>query len=100
MPTCEYCKKTWTWKETIQKTTSLNPALSCPYCRQIQYQTKHSRMQMSMLPMMSLFPLILSIFVDLPTGVTIGFILLLSIFAFVIYPFFIRIGNEEESIIP
>lgn len=57
-------------------------------------------MQMSMLPMMSLFPLILSIFVDLPTGVTIGFILLLSIFAFVIYPFFIRIGNEEESIIP
>lgn len=97
MPICEQCHEKWSWWETIRTTTTLNPTLICPYCDNTQYVTQRSRMQMTVLPLISLLPLLLSGFTNLPKAIVLGPIPLLAIFALSLYPFLVHVGNEDET---
>lgn len=57
MPTCENCNNKWSWKQTIKKTASLDPALICPYCGEKQYQTQKSKTKGGFLIVIVLLPL-------------------------------------------
>lgn len=75
---------------------TFNPALTCPHCGQIQYASRRSRMQMAMLPMISLFPLLLNMFTSISKTVVLGLIPLLALTSLALYPFFMRVSNEDE----
>lgn len=48
MPTCQICHNKWSWMQTIKKTSTLNPSMTCPHCDKTQYQTQKSKGKMGM----------------------------------------------------
>ena len=96
MPTCQNCHQKWTWKQTIKKTMTLMPGMSCPWCGEIQYQSKKSRKKAPFLSLIVLLPLLLNLFFDMPSAILLSLIPLLAIIVFIIYPFFIDLSSTEE----
>ncbi|MFD2760107.1 TIGR04104 family putative zinc finger protein [Lentibacillus juripiscarius] len=98
MPICQNCNNKWSWKQTIKKTTTLNPAMTCPYCGEKQYQTQKSRMKNGALNIVILLPLLLNIFFDIPGFILLSLFPILFIVIMSLYPFFIKISSKEEYI--
>ncbi len=98
MPTCDNCHNKWNWKQTIKKTTTLNPMIICPYCGEKQYQTQKSKTKIGFLTAIVLLPLLLQVFFDIPGA------FLLSLFPFlvgiviILYPFLVELSSREEYI--
>ncbi|WP_373893291.1 TIGR04104 family putative zinc finger protein [Virgibacillus sp. CBA3643] len=46
---CQNCNSKWSWKQTIKKTTTFDPAMICPYCEGKQYQTQKSKNKSALL---------------------------------------------------
>lgn len=99
MPTCENCNNKWSWKQTIKKTTTLNPAMTCPHCKEKQYQTKKSRVKISFLTSIVLVPLLIQIFFDMPDSILLSLFPVLLVIVLVLYPFLVKLSNNEEYII-
>ena len=99
MPTCENCNNKWSWKQTIKKTTTLNPAMTCPHCDEKQYQTKKSRVKISFLTSIVLLPLLIQIFFDMPDSILLSLFPVLLVIVLVLYPFLVKLSNGEEYII-
>ncbi|MDS9473222.1 TIGR04104 family putative zinc finger protein [Sporosarcina pasteurii] len=99
MPVCENCKSKWSWKQTIKKTTTLNPAMACPNCREKQYQTQSSKNKVSLLTAIVLLPLLLRSFFDIPKIVLLSSIPLLAVIVLLLFPFLVKLSSEEEYII-
>lgn len=95
MPTCENCKRKWTWKQTIKKTTTLNPAMTCPYCEGTQYQTQKSKNKVGIFTLIILSPLLIQIFFTMPMLVFISLPILLAVVVFLFYPSFVELSSEE-----
>lgn len=98
MPTCQNCGHTWTWKTTFKKSFTLDVGMKCPACDHMQYPTKKSRKQMSLLNFITAPLLILSsFFFDL--SITTLLLIAIPLFAVVlfVYPFLYEFSNEEES---
>jgi len=93
MPTCQNCKREWTWKQTIRRMFYLK----CPYCGKKQYESAASKKRTPF----GLVPLIV-----LPIGVLLNFqwwlvagsIGLLTVAILCIYPYFLQLSNEEEAL--
>ncbi|MFC4024676.1 TIGR04104 family putative zinc finger protein [Oceanobacillus longus] len=66
MPTCENCHNKWNWRQTIKKSFTLDPGMTCPYCGKTQYQTQKSRTKSALLNAIILLPLLINIFFDIP----------------------------------
>ncbi|SFB36507.1 cxxc_20_cxxc protein [Lentibacillus halodurans] len=98
MPTCQNCNNKWSWKQTIKKTTTLNPAINCPYCGEKQYQTQKSKTKISFLTVMILLPLLINIFFDIPGAILLSLFPVLFIIAMLLYPFLVEISSREEYI--
>lgn len=98
MPTCEKCQHRWNWKQTMKKTSTLNPAMICPYCGKKQYQTQKSKTKMSFLTPIVLMPLLLQVFIDIPGVYLMSLFFVLGVAVFLIYPFLIEISSKEEYI--
>lgn len=99
MPTCESCHKKWSWKQTIKKTTTLNPEMICPYCGEKQYQSKKSKKKVAFLTLTVLLPLLIQAFFNVPVAALLSLIPLLAIFVFLLYPFSVELKCKEEYII-
>ncbi|WP_188634405.1 TIGR04104 family putative zinc finger protein [Lentibacillus kapialis] len=94
MPTCENCNTKWSWKQTIKKTSTLDPAMTCPYCGEKQYQTQKSKTECA-----SLIPIILlpNFFIELGSLLLILFTVLILL-CVLFHPFFVEISNKEAYI--
>ena len=98
MPTCDNCHNKWNWKQTIKRTTTLDPAMICPYCEKKQYQTQKSRTKIGFLTAVVLFPLLLQIFFDISGAVLLSLFPILAIIVILLYPFLIELSSKEEYI--
>lgn len=94
MPTCENCNNKWSWKQTIKKTTTLNPEMTCPYCGEKQYQTQKSKTIISLLSIVILLPLLLQI----PGAILLSVGPVLFVIVLLIYPYLVRLSSKEEFI--
>ncbi len=97
MPICKNCNQKWSWKQTVKKMTTLNSEMTCPYCGEKQYQSKKSKAIAPFLGLIILLPLLIQFFIDLPIVITLSLIPILAGIIFVIYPFAMKLSNEEES---
>jgi len=98
MPICENCTNKWSWKQTIKKTTTLNPAMICPYCEEKQYQTQKSKMKISYLTPIVLLPLLIQMFFDVSRTVLFSLFPALLIVVLLLYPFLVKLSSKEEYI--
>ncbi|PIC75852.1 hypothetical protein CSV74_13815 [Sporosarcina sp. P19] len=98
MPTCEKCANQWSWKQTIKKTSTLNPAMTCPYCGEKQYQTQKSRGRVGMLTPIVLLPLLIQLFFDVPGAILLSLFPILFIFVIILYPFVVKLSSQETYI--
>lgn len=98
MPTCENCHSKWGWKQTVKKTFTLNPGMTCPYCGEKQYQTQKSKKVNAYLTPIVLIPLLLNIFFDIPRPILFGLFLILFVTTLLIFPFLIKLSSKEEYI--
>lgn len=96
MPICENCNNKWSWKQTIKKTTTLNPTMICPYCGEKQYQTQSSKMKISLLTPIVLLPLLIQIFLDVSRVVLVSLFSALCIVVLLVYPFLVKLTSKEE----
>nr|CDQ32568.1 cxxc_20_cxxc protein [Virgibacillus halodenitrificans] len=90
MPVCQNCKNKWSWKQTIKKTTTLDPAMIC-------HQTQRSKTKCALLTPIILLPLLLNIFYE--PGIHV--LILLFIFfllAMSLFPFLVELSSEEKYI--
>jgi len=98
MPTCDNCHNKWNWKQTIKKTTTLNPVMTCPYCGEKQYQTQKSKTKVGFLTTIVLLPLLLQIFFDMPGAFLLSIFPILTVIFILLYPFLIKLSSREEYI--
>src|SRR5699024_9941211 len=96
MPTCKNCNNKWSWKQTIKKTMTLYPEMSCPCCEEKQYQSKKSKTKVPFLSLIILLPLLIRAFFDVPGAVLLSLIPVLAIIIILIYPFLIELSSREE----
>lgn len=99
MPTCENCNNKWSWKQTVKKTTTLDPAMICPYCGKKQFQTQKSKIKGGLLTgivvfLMSLIP---NLF-DMSLASTLGLLPVLIAIILLIYPYLVELRSTEEYI--
>ncbi|QKY68806.1 TIGR04104 family putative zinc finger protein [Lentibacillus sp. CBA3610] len=97
MPTCENYNHKRGWKQTIKKTTTLDPALTCPYCGEKQYQTQKSKTKCALLTPVILLPLLLNLFFEPGIHVLIS-LAVFFLLAMSLFPFLVEISNKEEYI--
>jgi len=76
-----------------KKTTTLNPAMTCPYCREKQYQTQKSKGKIGMLTPIVLLPLLIQIFFDVPGAILLSLLPILFILVVFLYPFLGKIAR-------
>lgn len=96
MPTCEKCNNKWSWIQTLKKTTTLNPELTCLYCGEKQYQTQKSKKQIAFLTPTVLLPLLLQIFFDIPDVILFSLYFILVCMVMLSYPFLVKLKSKEE----
>lgn len=96
IPICEKCHNKWTWKQTVKKTFSLYPKMTCPYCGEIQYQTMKSKGKSFFFNSIVLLPLLLNIFFDIPGVIILSLFPILFILMMLIFPFFVEISNRDQ----
>lgn len=98
MPICKNCANKWTWKQTVKKTTTLNPEMICPYCGEKQYQSRNSKAVAPFLSLVVLLPLLVNILFDVPAAILLGLLPIIAVIIFLVYPFTVKLSCEEEYI--
>jgi CXXC-20-CXXC protein len=97
MPICDNCHHRWSWKQTMKKTISLDPGLTCPYCGEVQYQTQRSKVKGGFLNgILILFPLIINTFIDIPGIYLLSLFPVIFILLMTLYPFTVEISGRGE----
>ncbi|KAB8138525.1 hypothetical protein F9U64_04435 [Gracilibacillus oryzae] len=97
MPVCQICHKTWSWKQTIKKSFTLDTGMNCPYCGEKQYVTTKTRKITALIT----FAVPVIMLVNLFFGASLVFLFLLIGVVFLFfgtYPFYMKLSNEEETI--
>ncbi|SFD41263.1 cxxc_20_cxxc protein [Lentibacillus persicus] len=98
MPSCEKCGHTWSWKQTLKKSFTLDPAMKCPNCGEKQYQTRKSRKKSSFLTFIIISPLLLNFLFDIPGVILLSLFPVLFLAVMAIHPFLIKLSSKEEYI--
>lgn len=94
MPTCQNCKKEWTWKQTIKTMFRLK----CPHCGEKQYETASSRKRTSIFGVLPIIALPINILFNFPWWM-VG-VIMIPIIAVIwsVYPYLIKLSNVEEPL--
>ncbi|HEY4600668.1 MAG TPA: TIGR04104 family putative zinc finger protein [Cerasibacillus sp.] len=92
MPTCHNCKTEWTWKQTVKSLFRLK----CPYCGKKQYESAASRKRTSMISIIPLIAVPINLLLNLPWWNVIVLMIPLIVIILGIYPYLIKLSNEEE----
>src|SRR5690625_1653157 len=96
MPVCQHCQEQWTWKETIRQSFTLDISMTCPHCQEKQYVSKSYRAigHLFLFSPILLFFIVLWLDISLINAIILSIILALIVFS--LYPFMIKLSNEEE----
>ncbi|WP_255485875.1 TIGR04104 family putative zinc finger protein [Sporosarcina sp. BP05] len=92
------CNNKWSWKQTIKKTTTLSPEMTCPYCGERQYQTQKSKTKNTLLTPIVLLPLLLMSIFNIPRAILLSLFPVLFVIVLLIYPFLVKLSSKEEYI--
>ncbi|MHA6252485.1 TIGR04104 family putative zinc finger protein [Oceanobacillus sp. CAU 1775] len=92
MPVCQNCGKTWTWKQTMKTMFRMR----CPNCRAKQYQSAASRNKSFLFVLILILMIPIKVWFDLPLIVGISITAFLVMIILIVYPFFLKLSNEEE----
>lgn len=98
MPTCQNCKKKWTWSETIKRSFTFRKGMRCTHCGKKQYHTQASMWKMNMI---GIIPLIfLPIIIMFDTSIVSTIIIFLTVLCTYtcILPFFLELSNKEQPL--
>lgn len=98
MPTCQNCKKEWSWKQTFKKMFTLDTAMECPHCGKKQYYSKRARKK-SVVLILSIPFIILFNLLDISPYLFGGIYIIYSLSIMVVFPFLIELSNEEEPLL-
>lgn len=98
MPTCQQCKKKWTWKQSFKNSFRINSGMKCPYCNETQYITTRFRKRSAnlhiLLPLSILIPVLFPVSPLMTLYILVG----LTAIGLGIYPLFMELTNEEEPL--
>lgn len=94
MPICENCGQKWTWTQTIKTLFRLR----CPHCNKKQYETASSKRKGGMSALLPLFLLPLNALTGSTWLTTIVLIIAGLAIIFGVYPFILKLSNEEEAL--
>lgn len=100
MPICVNCNHKWSWTQTVKITTTLMPAMSCPYCGENQYQTQKSKTKARFLSLIILIPLLIQAFFSVSATILLSLIPILAVIFILLYPFLVELSCKEEYIDP
>jgi CXXC-20-CXXC protein len=98
MPTCQHCHRKWTWKQTFKKSFTLSHQLTCPFCGEKQYITSKARKRSAYLSFIPPLTLLLPIFFDISSILSISILIGSGLCLIGIYPFMIELSNKEEPL--
>jgi|SRR5690625_1970986 len=96
MPSCSNCNEKWSWKQTVKKTMTLNPEMSCPHCGAKQYQSKSTKTKAPFWGLIVLLPLLIQTFFNVPVVILLSLIPVLAVIVFILYPFLIELSSKED----
>lgn len=96
MPICQNCQTKWSWKETIRQSFTLDISMTCPYCQQKQYVSKSYRIIGNIFLFMPIVSIFISVWLDFSTSFAILLGIIIALVVFGLYPFMIKLSNEEE----
>lgn len=96
MPTCQSCRHDWTYKQMFKKQFNLYGEMDCPYCSEKQYYSARTRKLSSIIPFIIIALAMLGNLMIGPSYFGLILLLLLLPIFFVIFPFFVKLANEEE----
>lgn len=92
MPVCQNCGKTWTWKQAMKAMFRMK----CPNCKKKQYQSAASRNRGALFLMIPILMIPINIWFDISIVVAIGLGAALGFIILSLYPFILKLSNEEE----
>ncbi|MEK5440308.1 MULTISPECIES: TIGR04104 family putative zinc finger protein [unclassified Fredinandcohnia] len=99
MPTCQNCKRKWSWFDSIKKLLAFRKKMICNHCGEIQYQSTTSRnTTTSLLVLLPISTLPFSIMFDLsPISVLLLGLALIFVALFVM-PLLLKLTDKEEPL--
>ncbi|HLS35789.1 MAG TPA: TIGR04104 family putative zinc finger protein [Bacillota bacterium] len=95
MPVCTNCHKKWSWKQTVKKTNSLYPKMTCPLCGAAQYHSRKSLRRGAFLNLMILLPLLIQLFFDVPGIILLSLFPVLALIVYILHPFTTELSSKE-----
>ena len=98
MPSCKSCHSKWSWKQTIKKTFTAFRGMTCPNCGEKQYLTARTRRVNTAIPLIIVPLMMLGNLYSSPSYFALFALLGLIPLVFIIYPFYVELSNEEESL--
>jgi|SRR5690625_532383 len=99
MPVCYKCNQQWSWLQTLKKASfTLGDGIECPYCQEKQYISACSRKRNSVYSLITMFPFLIMIPLNLSLRTTFIFVIIIGLILMSINPFLIKLSNQEEPL--
>lgn len=98
MPTCQHCKRKWTWRESFKNSFEVNSGMTCPYCKTTQYVTTQSKRKSGLLNFLPPLTLLIPAFFPISLLTTLIILTGTSIFVIIIYPLLMELTSKEEPL--
>lgn len=98
MPTCQNCRKRWSWFDTMKQIVSLRTRMKCHHCREFQYQSSASRKKMSLFALLPIILIPLCLMFHFPKLYIFLLDIVLIIGVFLTMPFMLKLSNRDEPL--
>ncbi|WP_079478889.1 TIGR04104 family putative zinc finger protein [Halobacillus salinus] len=97
MPTCQNCKRKWSWSETVKQ--QLKSKYICPYCGQRQHLSEKSQFMQAVLTLVTSLAIIF-VFTNIEESwVSLLVLIIISITVLLVTaPFVTELSNEKEQL--
>ncbi|MDQ1143853.1 CXXC-20-CXXC protein [Bacillus sp. SORGH_AS 510] len=98
MPTCQKCRKNWTWFDSIKKLLIFRKSMKCNHCGEIQYQSSSSRNKTSLFVLLPIITIPFSVIFDLSLNTVLLLELILIVVVLFAMPLFLKLTDKEEPL--
>lgn len=98
MPTCQNCKKHWSWMQTLKSQFVLDIGMKCPFCNSKQYPNGKTRIKFFLSLIIVLSPIIFPAFFNISPVISATLIFVLAALSLLIYPFYTELSNDDTTL--
>ncbi|MGG3891756.1 TIGR04104 family putative zinc finger protein [Metabacillus fastidiosus] len=98
MPTCQNCRKKWSWFDSIKKLFTFRKSMKCNHCGEIQYQSSSSRNKTSLFVLLPIITIPFSVMFDLSLNFVLLLELILILVVLFVIPLFLKLTDKEEPL--